>query len=165
MENEKIDALAERKGHRERILISACLLGEKCRYDGKGKEVPGLRNLAKYFDLIPICPESLGGLKIPRDPSEIVGDRVLSCKGRDVTENYRNGAYWVSTLARVQNVRYAILKDRSPSCGTTLIHDGSFSGKCVPGLGIAARRLQKDGLVLFNEEEALLLLSKMEGQA
>lgn len=160
MDESKIDAFLKRKG--EKVIVSACLLGENCRYDGKSKEVPEIRKLAKYYSLLPICPEVLGGLRTPRDPSEIVKGKVLSQRGKDVSENYRNGAYWASALARIQKVHLAILKDRSPSCGSTLIHDGSFTGKVIPGKGITAKRLEKEGVLVLNEEEGKRLLSLLE---
>ena len=160
MDVEKIRKFLSHRG--EKVLVSSCLLGERCRYDGQSKEVPEIRRLASYFLLLPICPEFLGGLKTPRDPSEIVADKVLTVRGRDVTENYRNGAYWASAVARSQKVGLAILKDRSPSCGTTLIHDGTFSGGLVEGQGITAKRLEKEGLLVLNEDEGRALLALLE---
>lgn len=162
MDDKKIEKFLSQKG--AKVLVSACLLGESCRYDGKSKEVPEIRRLAKYYTLLPICPEVLGGLNSPRDPSEIVKDRVLSAKGRDVTENYQNGAYWASALARLQKVRLAILKDRSPSCGSTEVHDGSFTGKVLPGKGITTIRLEKEGVLVLNEEEGKRVLELLEAE-
>lgn len=147
---------------KEKVLISACLIGRPVRYDGKSKEVKGLLELTKYYDLIPICPESSGGLKIPRDPSEIVGDKVLSKKGRDVTDNYNDGAYWASVVCKMQNIKLAILKEKSPSCGTHYIHDGSFTDKVVEGQGITARKLMIMGVKCINEQEALELLESLK---
>lgn len=150
---------------KEKILISACLLGQNVRYNGKTKEVKGLKDLVKYYDLIPICPESSGGLKIPRDPSEIVGDKVLSLKGKDVTENYKSGAYWALSICQIYNIKLAVLKERSPSCGTHFIHDGSFTDKVIPGQGITAARLTKAGVTCINEDEALELLRQKEEES
>lgn len=147
---------------KEKILISACLLGKPVRYNGKAKEVKGLIELTKYYDLIPMCPECSGGLKIPRDPSEIVGDKVLSKKGRDVTDNYNDGAYWASVVCKSQNIKLAVLKEKSPSCGTHFIHDGSFTDKVIEGQGITARRLMKMGIKCINEDEALQLLNDLK---
>jgi len=147
---------------KEKILVSACLLGQKVRYDGKSKEVKGLIGLTQFFDLIPMCPELSGGLKIPRPSSEIMPDgRVLSKTGKDVTENYLAGAYWALSICQIYHIRRAILKEKSPSCGTHLIHDGSFSDKVIPGMGITARKLKKAGIEVLNEEEGLSLLKSL----
>lgn len=147
---------------KEKILISACLLGQKVRYDGKSKEVKGLIELTKYYDLIPMCPECSGGLKIPRVPSEIVNDKVLSKNGRDVTSNYNDGAYMASTICRLYHIKLAVLKERSPSCGTHFIHDGSFTDKVIEGQGITARKLTSMGVKCINEDEALALLESLK---
>ncbi len=147
---------------KEKILISACLLGQKVRYDGKSKEVKGLIELTKYYDVIPMCPECSGGLKIPRVPSEIVGDKVLAKNGRDVTSNYHDGAYMAATICKLYNIKLAVLKERSPSCGTHFIHDGSFTDKVIEGQGITARKLASIGVKCINENEALELLNKLK---
>lgn len=147
---------------KETILISACLLGQNVRYDGKTKEVKGLIELTRYYNVIPMCPELSGGLKIPRDPSEIVGDKVLSKRGRDVTDYYNDGAYLAATICKMKNVRLAILKERSPSCGTHFIHDGSFTDKVIPGKGITVRRLEAMGVRCLNEDEGLALLASLK---
>lgn len=147
---------------REKVLVSACLLGTACRYDGKSKICDAVIKLEKYFDFIPVCPETMGGLKTPRDPSEIVEEKVLSKKGRDVTQNYRDGAYWAMAVCRVKGVRLAILKANSPSCGVHQIHDGTFSGTLVPGKGITVKKLEKAGVLCIDEEEAKEILQKLE---
>jgi uncharacterized protein YbbK (DUF523 family) len=149
---------------KEKVLISACLLGEKCRYDGLAKEVKGIINLTKYYDLIPVCPEVSGGLKTPRTPSEIKDNKVISKTGKDVTENYLNGAYWASSICNIYHIKLAILKEDSPSCGSHFIHDGSFSGKKIPGKGMTTRKLEKQGIKVINEEEALALLKQLESK-
>lgn len=149
------------KQEKEKVLISACLLGEKCRYDGQAKKVNGLIELTKYYDLIPVCPEMSGGLKVPRDPSEIVQDKVLTKNGKDVTENYNSGAYWANSICQIYHIKLAILKEDSPSCGTHFIHDGLFDGKKIPGQGITTKKLVKMGIKVINEKEALELLNKM----
>ena len=147
---------------KEIILISACLLGEKCRYDGKSKPVANILKLKEFFDLIPICPESLGGLKIPRAPAEIQGDKVINKNNKDVTENYNTGAYWASAVAKMKNVKLAVLKEKSPSCGVHFIHDGSFTDKIIEGQGITTRKLIKQGIKVINEEEALELYQQLK---
>ena len=147
---------------KEKILVSACLIGENCRYDGKNSLNKDVLALTKYYDLIPICPEVSGGLKTPRYPSEIKDGKVINSKGKDVTDNYNDGAYWASTVARLQNIKLAILKEKSPSCGTHKIHDGSFSGKLIDGKGITTIKLEKARIRVINEEEASLLLKECE---
>lgn len=147
---------------KEKVLISACLIGQPVRYDGQSKEVKGLLELAKYYDLIPMCPEVSSGLKTPRKPSEIVGDKVLTVDGRDVTDSYHDGAYWAASICRLYNIKLAILKERSPSCGVHTIHDGAFDNKVIPGMGITARKLKSLGVTCLNEDEALALLAQLK---
>ncbi|MFA6624303.1 MAG: DUF523 domain-containing protein [Bacilli bacterium] len=152
------------QNNKEKILISACLLGQKVRYDGESKPVRGIMELAKFYDLIPMCPELSGGLKIPRAPSEIIGDKVMSKNGRDVTDNYNAGAYWASSICRLYNVKLAVLKQRSPSCGSKVIHDGSFTDKVIPGKGITVRKLEKMGVKVIDEDEALALIEELKSK-
>ena len=133
------------------ILISACLLGCACRYDGKSKGNAAVRALAKDYQLIPVCPEQLGGLPTPRQPSERRGDRVVMKDGRDVTAEYRRGAEEALRLAELFGCGTAILKEKSPSCGSGRIHDGSFSGGLVPGDGVTAEVLKAHGLRVLGE--------------
>ena len=147
---------------KEKILVSACLIGEHCRYDGKDNLVKEVLELTKYYDLIPICPEVSGGLKTPRIPSDIQGDKVVNKKGLDVTTQYNDGAYWASSIAQIYHIKLAILKEKSPSCGSKLIHDGSFSGKVIPGKGITTKRLEKMGVKVISEEEVPELLKFLE---
>ena len=107
------------------ILVSACLLGCACRYDGQSKPHPLAQELAKRGLAVPVCPEQLGGLPTPRNPSERRGDRVVMSDGRDVTAEYRRGAEEALRLAELFDCGTAILKEKSPSCGSGLIHDGS----------------------------------------
>ena len=145
-------------GEKEPLLISACLLGTTCRYDGQSKTVPGLERLQARYHLIPVCPEQLGGLPTPRPPAERIGEQVRTREGRDVTAAYQRGAEEVLRLARRFGCKKALLKERSPSCGHGKIYDGSFSGILVPGSGVAAQWLAAHGLEIFGEGqwEALL---------
>ena len=136
-----------------RLLVSACLLGIECRYDGKGQALDGLQRLMERFELIPICPEQLGGLPTPRTPSERRDGRVVTAKGEDVTDAFQRGASQACHLARLTGARLALLKARSPSCGSGMIYDGSFSGRTVPGNGVAAQALWNMGVHVFNEGE------------
>ena len=149
---------------KEIVLISACLLGEKCLYDGKDNLVAELKKLTKYFDLIPVCPEVSGGLKIPRKPSEIREDKVVSIDNKDVSEKFYDGAYWAYVIAKKYSIKLAILKESSPSCGTHTIYDGTFSNKKIQGMGITAKKLQDNGVKVISEKEALILLKELERQ-
>lgn len=136
-----------------KILISACLLGLRCRYDGGGKPCEKAIALCKGHQLIPVCPEQLGGLSTPRPPAEIRGDRVINRQGEDVTAPYRRGAEEARRLCRLFSCDLAILKARSPSCGCGQIYDGSFSGVLAPGDGVTARLLKAQGIPVITEEE------------
>lgn len=147
---------------REKILVSACLTGENCRYDGKNNRNDSVMKLAKYYDLIPICPEVNGGMKTPRAPSEIKGDKVVSITGKDVTQFYNDGAYWACSIARIYHIKLAVLKEKSPSCGCKLIHNGLFDGKVIPGKGITVRKLEQMGVKVIDEDDVIDLLKQLE---
>lgn len=134
-----------------KILVSACLLGIDCKYNGKNNYNEKVINLKNDFEIVPICPESFGGLPIPRVPSEIVGNKVMSKTGLDVTKEFENGAKEALYIANENNARYAILKEKSPSCGYKKIYDGTFSGTLINGNGIAAELLYQDGIKIFGE--------------
>ena len=136
---------------KESLLVSACLLGEKCRYDGGGQYCAKVMRLAERYEFVPVCPEVLGGMSTPRPPSEILGDRVISIDGRDVTAQFRLGAARALELARKAAAVKALLKSGSPSCGRGLVHDGFFSGKMVPGNGVTAALLEENGLAVYTE--------------
>ena len=150
-------------GERPRVLVSACLLGVACRYDGKGQAIPRLNELLAACEVIPVCPEQLGGLPTPRTPSERVGEKVLARDGTDVTCAFARGATEALRLARLTGARLALLKARSPSCGSGEIYDGSFTGRTVPGNGVAAQALVDAGIEIFNEGQIDPLLSKLKG--
>ena len=138
---------------KKNLLVSACLLGERCRYDGKSKPCERVIALSNTYNLIPICPEVMGGLPTPRTPSEICGERVLMKDGRDVTENYNRGAQKALEIARENACTVAILKEKSPSCGSGLIHNGLFDGGLIAGDGIAAKLLKSEGIRVLGESE------------
>lgn len=143
-------------------LVSACLLGIKCRYDGKTKENEELMKLAAEGKVIPVCPEQLGGCPTPRSQSEIAGGngadvlcgrgRVTAIDGDDVTGHFIKGAEETLKLAHSCGVKKAVLKARSPSCGYGQIYDGTFSGVLKDGNGVTAELLSKNGIEVFTEE-------------
>lgn len=135
------------------ILISACLLGLRCRYNAEPVTNERVLALAKTHTLIPVCPEQLGGLSTPRPPAERLGERVVSNDGTDVTSAFFRGAEETLLLARTLGCKTAILKARSPSCGHGRIYDGSFTGKLIPGSGVTAELLTKNGICVYTEDE------------
>lgn len=138
---------------KEKALISACLLGLDCRYDGKnnGLGAEKLAALREKYELIPVCPECYGGLTTPRTPSERRGDTVVSKTGTDVTQQFQKGAQTALSLALLFDVKTAILKENSPSCGCGMIYDGTFTGTLVPGDGVTAELLKKHGVKIIGE--------------
>ncbi len=135
------------------LLISACLLGVPCRYDGQSKPLPGIEALAERYALVPVCPEQLGGLPTPRVPAERNGDRVLTRDGRDVTDNYLRGACEALRIARLTGCARALLKAKSPSCGCGRIYDGTHTGTLIPGDGATAQLLKENGVCVTTEED------------
>ena len=135
-----------------RVLVSLCLTGVACRYDGRDNGID-LRTLMDRAELIPVCPEQLGGLPTPRSPSEWQGKRIVNQAGQDVTAQYLRGGEEAVRLARTLGCELAILKERSPACGSREIYDGSFSGVLLPGEGSAARALREAGIPVLGESE------------
>jgi uncharacterized protein YbbK (DUF523 family) len=164
----------------ESILVSACLLGELVRYNGgaKGCDDPVLQRWLREGRVVSVCPETAGGLPVPRTPAEITGGaggmevlkgaaRVRDAAGRDVSTQFRQGAEQALANAYSRHIRIAVLKEGSPSCGTGYTYDGSFSGKKVPKPGVSAARLREAGVHVFSEAqfaEADNLLKQMEGE-
>ncbi|MFH5835393.1 DUF523 domain-containing protein [Proteiniclasticum sp. C24MP] len=138
---------------KEKLLVSACLLGEKVRYDGKGFEIGEIDRLREKFELIPMCPEVLGGLSVPRDPAEIRNGLVLTVNGKDVTKNYEESAWITLDYCRRNGITKAVLKARSPSCGKDRIYDGTYSGRLIEGHGVACRLLMENGIEVYTENE------------
>lgn len=143
---------------KQTILISACLLGAACRYDGQRKTYAAAEQLMDRYHLIPICPEQLGGLPTPRPAAERLGDRVITNLGGDVTCQYRRGAEESLRLAAYFGVKAAVLKARSPSCGSRQIYDGTFTGTLTDGLGVTAELLTQHGIQVYDETEINALL-------
>lgn len=142
---------------RENILVSACLLGEAVRYDGQSQPCEAVKALADRYQLVPVCPECLGGLPVPRTPCEIVPahpePRVMSADGEDRTEAFLKGAQRCLSIAREHGCTLAVLKSRSPSCGSGAVYDGTFSGTIVPGDGMTTRLLTSAGVRVISEND------------
>lgn len=136
---------------KEPLLISACLLGVPCRYDGASKPMPCIERLTEKFVLVPVCPEQLGGLPTPRVPAERCGKSVLTRDGRDVTENYLRGAREALRLACITGCKAALLKAKSPSCGSGRIYDGTHTGTLTDGDGTTAELLKENGITVYTE--------------
>ena len=141
-----------------RIIVSACLLGENCRYDGKNNKNDGVISLSEHFDLIPVCPECFGGLSVPRTPCEIKEGRVFTKDGADLTDEFELGAEHTLYIAREKNCPAAVLKERSPSCGFGKIYDGSFSGSLTHGNGKTAELLTQNEIAVFGESNIRKLI-------
>ncbi len=135
-----------------RVAISACLLGAPVRYDGGSKPVSEVLELAEKVDVVRVCPETASGLPVPRPPAEQLGGRVLLADGRDVTAEFDLGAQRSLDAVRRSPVRLAVLKAKSPSCGVGLVYDGTYSGRLVPGQGVFAARLEREGICVVTEE-------------
>ena len=142
------------------ILVSACLLGIACKYSGGDNACPALLQALRQsgHTLIPVCPEVYGGLPTPRPPAEICGQRVVTREGADVTAAYRRGAEAVLELARLTGAEAAVLKERSPSCGSGAVYDGTFSGTLTAGWGAAAGLLREQGIRVLGESRLEELL-------
>lgn len=135
------------------IVVSNCLLGCTCRYKGDDCKNEAILKLAETNTIIGVCPEQMGGLSTPRDPSEIVGEKVISSAGRDVTAEYTKGAQTALFLAQLNKADFAILKAKSPSCGKGLIYDGTFTGNKIPGDGVTVRLFKEHNIPVFTEDE------------
>jgi len=139
---------------KEKILISACLLGINCKYNGGNNYNEELINkLKNKYDLIPICPEIYGGLATPRKPSEIKENRVVNIDNEDVTDNYKKGAIETLKIAKILNVHKAILKSKSPSCGKGQIYNGEFNNTLIEGNGITTKLLLENNIEVISDKE------------
>ena len=136
-----------------KIMVSACLAGENCKYNGGNNRNGKVLQLMADNEVITVCPEQMGGLETPRNPSERVGDKVLSCKGKDVTAQFQKGAETALYLAKLNHVSFAVFKANSPSCGKGTIYDGTFTGGKKPGNGMTTDLLQKNGIPVYTEDE------------
>ena len=143
-----------------KLLVSACLMGMGCRYDGTNNQLPRLAELMKKHTCIPVCPEVFGGLPTPRPPAERQGNKVVNNQGQDVTESFVRGTAEVLRLADLYHCKAALLKERSPSCGSGQIYDGTFSKTLTEGDGLAAQLLKKKGLTVYGESQIGELLDE-----
>ena len=132
--------------------VSACLCGFPCRYDGKSKPDERIKALYEEGRALPVCPEKLGGLTTPRTPCEIINGRVVSSDGEDRTNEYLLGSQRVLELCKKHGIKKAILKQNSPSCGSTHIYDGTFSGTLIEGEGCLTALLRKNGIEVTGEK-------------
>ena len=137
----------------EKVLISACLIGENTKYNGGNNFIKSVEKLYPLCDLIIVCPEVMSGLKTPRSPSEIKNGKVINKANKDVTSFFKSGASLITYIAEQNNVKYAVLKENSPSCGVHHIYDGTFSNNLVKGSGITTQELTKKGIQVFSEKE------------
>ena len=141
-----------------KLLISACLCCKNTKYNVGNNLINDLALIEENFELFLVCPEVDGGLSTPRNPSEQRGDKVVSNKEVDVTKEFTLGAKMALEVAQKNNIKYALLKESSPSCGPHLIYDGTFSGKKINGMGVTAKLLKDNGLLVFSENEIKKLL-------
>ena len=135
------------------IAVSACLLGENCKYDGGNNYSEPLHEFVKGHSVVPICPEVMGGLPTPRDPAEIIGGVVRQKSGRSVDEAFRRGARAALKKVKAAGAELVILQSRSPSCGVKEIYDGNFTGSRVKGKGVFARMLEEEGIRAVDVED------------
>jgi len=150
----------------DKILISSCLLGEKVRFDGNTKTLQHqqITQWQRQGRLISICPEVAGGLPVPRPAAEIVAEhplRVKNSSGEDVTAFFTKGAQHALKLCQQHDIRFALLKARSPSCGNRQRYDGSFSGQLIDGMGVTAALLSAHGIEVFNENQIEQLAARL----
>lgn len=145
------------------LVVSACLVGVNCKYDGKNNDNEKVKEFLKDKKYIIICPEQLGGLTTPRNPSEINekdgkevlhgNSKVITCENIDVTQNFINGAKESLKIAQIFNCKIALLKESSPSCGCNFIYDGTFTGCKIPGKGVTASLFSENNIEVFSEKE------------
>ena len=142
----------------ENLLVSACLLGFNCKYNGGNNALPAeaLEKLRRQYRLIPVCPETAGGLPVPREPSERRGERVINRAGQDVTAEFQKGAELAAALVRRFQIRKALLKSNSPSCGSGSIYDGSFSGTLTVGDGVTSEYIKCEGIETVSDYSKII---------
>lgn len=148
----------------DKILVSACLLGAPVRYDGASKAIEHglLTQWLQQGRLVPLCPEQAGGLSTPRPPAERVGERVITVQGQDVTPAFLQGAEQALAVCIKHKIRFAVLKENSPSCGSTTAYDGTFQGKLIAGQGVTTERLRQQGIEVVSEMQLAQLAEKLD---
>lgn len=144
-----------------KILVSACLMGVKCKYNGGDNLNPTIKELCEQNEYLCVCPECLGGLSTPRYPSEIQDNKVINSNGEDVSQQYNHGAQLVLNICEMENIDLAILKSKSPACGFGFIYDGSFTKTLVRGNGVCAQLLLNHGYRVINSEDDKIILNMM----
>ena len=144
----------------QNVLISACLLGVDCKYNGSNNKLDDkiIHSLKEKYNLVPVCPEIMGGMPTPRNPVEISDGKVFDYDGEEFTKEFEKGSEEVVKLAKLYDATIAILKENSPSCGSNYIYDGTFNHQKIKGMGIAAHKLSKENIKLFSEENVKILL-------
>ena len=144
----------------QNVLISACLLGVDCKYNGSNNKLDDeiIHSLKEKYNLIPVCPEIMGGMPTPRNPVEITDGKVFDNDGVEFTKEFEKGSEEVVKLAKLYDTTIAILKENSPSCGSNYIYDGTFNHQKIKGMGIVAHKLSKENIKLFSEENVKILL-------
>lgn len=138
-----------------KIIVSACLLGKRCKYNGGDNYRQEVVDFCRGKEVIPVCPEIEAGMPCPRPPVEIVGGKVTDCHGKDVDEKYRKGVEKVLEEIGDTPVALAVLKSRSPTCGVHEIYDGTFTGRKIKGSGILAEALRNKGIPVIDEEDPM----------
>lgn len=136
-----------------KILVSACLIGENCKYNGSNNFSQKVMDFLKGHEIVPVCPEVMGGLSTPRIPAEIVNGIVTNREGQSVDKEFRKGAELALDIAKKEKIDLAILQSRSPSCGVKQIYDGTFSGNKISGSGVFAELLKKNGFKTMDMED------------
>lgn len=136
-----------------KILVSACIMGLNCKYNGKNNKNLLAINFLKDKEVICICPEMLTGMKVPRPCAEIVNGIVMDENGKDVNEEYNKAVSMAVSKIKNENIDLAILQSRSPTCGVNQIYDGSFTGKLIPGMGLFAKALKQNGYNIIDVEK------------
>ena len=137
------------------ILVSACLLGENCKYNGGNNFAPAVVEFLKGREVLTICPEMMAGMGCPRTPIEIVDGVLMDRDGNNVDEAMRNAVAQAMEVIRKENIQCAILQSRSPTCGVNQVYDGTFSGKLISGSGIFAQALKEAGYQVLDAEDII----------
>ena len=144
----------------KKILVSACLLGDNVKYNGENNYLTAIEKLKEEYDIIPFCPEVEGGLKIPRQPAERNGHKVINKLGEDVTKEYRLGAQKCLNICKALGIKKVLLKEKSPSCGKYFTYDGSFTSTLIKRMGVTSELLKENGIEIYSENEIDSLFNK-----